>query len=95
MNDDFFAGISQPLSEYQRQTIMENVYDRLEAIVGDKLAEQLDDQKFEQFQAVIDEDNQEKLDAWIDQNIPGYQELVDSTLESLRQEVLASPESFL
>lgn len=94
-DDDFFSGVTQPLTEEQKKTILENVFSQLEETVGDKMADLVNDEKFAEFENVIAEDDEEKLDAWIEQNYPGYDQLVDSTLEQLRQEVAANPQSFL
>ena len=82
-------------SEEQRQKIIEKLYKQLEDRVGDKVAALVNDEQFARFESVIDEGDEEKLDEWLGINVPNYSQMVEKTLEQLKQEVAANPGSFL
>ena len=95
MGDDFFAGLEQELSNQQKQSIAQNVYSQLEDRVGDKLQAQLSDQQYDDFEKVVESGHDQEIADWLANNAPGYQKLVDDTLEQLKQEVKADPNKFL
>ncbi|HET9721674.1 MAG TPA: DUF5663 domain-containing protein [Candidatus Saccharimonadales bacterium] len=86
------------LSSYspkQAQAIAQNIYAALEDRVGDQVANLISDEQFDQYEVLIDQADDQKLDQWLDANVPNYDQLVEITLQSLKQEFQANPTAFL
>jgi len=82
-------------TDAQRETIEANLYGQYEDRLGEKIAALINDEKFAQFEAVIDQGDEEKIELWLDQNVPGYENIAEQVLEELKQEVRADPTKFL
>jgi hypothetical protein len=95
LDDDFFASLNRPLTEEQKQAIAEKVAAMLENRVGDKLADQVSDEKFTEFENVVENGDDAAVDEWLAANAPGYDQLVMQTLDQLKQEVATNPDSFM
>ena len=95
LDDDFFAGLGQKLTEVQKDKIAGNIYSQLEDRVGELLEARVSDQQFEQFEMLIAKGSDQELDTWLSQNAPGYDQLVEQTFEQIKQEAKLSPAKFL
>ena len=95
LDDDFFAGLGKELTEHDKQAIAAHIYAELEERVGEKLESQITDQQYQEFEAVVAKGNDLELDSWLGQNAPGYEALVEQTLEQLKAEAQANPTKFL
>ena len=82
-------------SEADRQKILKKIYEQLEDRVGAKVESMVTDEQFAQFEAIVDEADESKLDDWLEKNVPNYEQVVDEILQQLKQEVAADPGSFL
>lgn len=72
LDDKFLQdlGLDQ-LPEAQRQAFLQHIYNELELRVGTQLSEGMSDEQLEQFEAIIDK-NQEVIEGWIAQYAPDY-----------------------
>ena len=72
LDDKFLQdlGLDQ-LPESQRQAFLQHIYDELELRVGTQLSEGMSDEQLEQFEAIIDKD-QNVIVSWIAQYVPDY-----------------------
>ncbi len=95
MTDDFFDGVTQKLSEEEKKTILRTVYSQLEERVGDKVVDMVSDEQFSQFESLVDQEDETKINEWLKTNVPTYDQMVESILEELKQEVAANPQTFL
>jgi hypothetical protein len=95
MDDNFFASLGQGLSEREKQAMAAHIYAELEERVGAKLESQINDAQYEEFEAVVAKGNDLELDEWLSRNAPGYEALVEQTLEELKSEAKADPSKFL
>jgi hypothetical protein len=95
LDDDFFASLNKDLTEEQKQAIAEKVAAMLEDRVGDKLADQVSDEKFIEFENVVENGDDTAMDNWLAANAPGYDQLVMETLEQLKREVATNPDAFM
>jgi hypothetical protein len=95
LDDDFFASLGQALNEQQKQTIASNIYSELEDRVGEKLESQLSDSQYTEFEIIVAKGNEPDLDDWLSANAPGYEQLVDQTLEQIKQEAKTGVNKFL
>jgi hypothetical protein len=82
-------------TDAQRQTIEANLYGQYEDRLGERIVPLINDEKFAQFEAVIDQGDEEKIELWLDQNVPGYENIAQQVLEELKQEVRTDPTKFL
>ncbi len=72
LDDKFLQdlGLDQ-LPEEQRQAFLQHIYDELELRVGTQLSEGMSDEQLEQFEAIIDK-NQDVIQNWVAQYAPDY-----------------------
>ena len=70
LDDKFLQdlGLDQ-LPESQRQAFLQHIYDELELRVGTQLSEGMSDEQLEQYEAIIDKD-QNVIVSWIAQYVP-------------------------
>lgn len=95
-DDSLLGGLDlSQFDESHRQTIIQNIYKQLEDRVGDQVAAIVSDKQFAEFEDIVAQSNEEKINQWLDRNIPTYTEITESILEQLKQEVAANPTSFL
>ena len=59
------------LPEEQKKPFLQHIYSELELRVGTKLSDGLSDAQLEEFEQIIDR-NQEKIMAWLSQHAPNY-----------------------
>lgn len=81
-------------SEEQQQKIAERIFEQLEGRLGDKIAPTVSDEKFAEFENLIDK-GEDNLDDWLDKNVPNYEQMVEEILGQLKKEVAANPQAFL
>ncbi len=95
-DDNLLAGLNlSQFSETRRQEILENLYKKLEDRVGDKMATTVSDEQFAQFESLIDQGDENKLEKWLSVSVPAYDQMVEVILQQLKQEVTINPNSFL
>ncbi len=95
-DNNLLAGLNlDQFSEEQCQKIIEKIYHVLEDRVGNKMVSMVSDEKFAQFELMVDQADENKLDEWLSINVPNYDQMVESILEELKQEVAANPQTFL
>src|SRR3990167_7666434 len=95
-DDNLLTGINlDQFSEADQQKIQEKLYRQLENRVGAKVESIVSDEQFTQFESVVDQGDENKLDEWLEKNLPNYEQIVGEILQQLKQEVTANPQSFL
>lgn len=83
LDDNFLKelGLDQ-LPADQKQAFLQHIYSELELRVGTKLSEGLSDAQLEEFEQIIDR-NQERIVAWLGQHAPNY--VQDTAFVKLQQ----------
>lgn len=83
LDDKFLQelGLDQ-LPEDQKQAFLEQVYNSLEERVGVRLSEGLTEAQLEEFEGIIDRD-QQKVTAWLQMHAPNFAQ--DETYQRLQQ----------
>lgn len=95
-DDDLLADLDlSQFKEAERELIEANLYSQWEERLGDQLAKIVSDDKFAEFEMVIDQDDEDKMDEWLSANVPGYEDLAAKLLEDIKQQVRGNPEAFL
>ena len=95
-DDNLLTGINlDQFSEADQQKIQEKLYRQLENRVGAKVESIVSDEQFTQFESVVDQGDENKLDEWIEKNVPNYEQITSEILQQLKQEIAANPQNFL
>jgi hypothetical protein len=72
LDDQFLKDIGlDNLPEEQKKPFLQHIYSELELRVGTKLSDGLSDAQLEEFEKIIDRD-QEKVQGWLAQHAPNY-----------------------
>ena len=95
-DDNLLTGINlDQFSEADQQKIQEKLYRQLENRVGAKVESIVSDEQFTQFESVVDQGDENKLDEWLEKNVPNYEQITSEILQQLKQEIAANPQNFL
>lgn len=83
------------LSQDDKDSLLSHLYEQLELRVGTVIARQLSDEQLDEFEKLIDNDQQEEALQWLQANYPDYKKVVASELEKLTQELKANKDQIL
>lgn len=75
------------LSAEDKQKYLNAINETLEIRIGSRLTTQLNEDQLEQFNAMVDSDNDADLDKWLEDNAPNYNEIVAEELEMIKTEI--------
>lgn len=75
------------LSQDDKDSLLEHLYDQLELRVGTVIAKQLSDEQLTEFEKLIDANQQEQALQWLQSNYPGYKQVVEAELKKLTDEL--------
>lgn len=77
LDDKFLQSVGLgDLPEDQKQAFLQHTYETLEERVGTRLANGLSEAQLEEFEGFATH-NEEKINGWLNQNVPNYQEEED------------------
>lgn len=89
LDDKFLADIGlADMPEEQKQAFLQHIYEELELRVGTKLSDGLSDQQLEEFEKIIDK-NQEAIDNWVAVHVQDYQN--DEIFKRMQQALQLDP----
>ncbi|NCQ54170.1 hypothetical protein COV88_01665 [Candidatus Saccharibacteria bacterium CG11_big_fil_rev_8_21_14_0_20_41_19] len=72
LDDKFLEEIGlNSLPEEQKKPFLQHIYDELELRVGTKLSDGMTDEQLEEFESIIDR-NDDVIVAWLEKNVPDY-----------------------
>jgi len=83
------------LSKEDKDSLLAYLYDQLELRVGTVIAQQLSDQQLDEFEKLIDANQQEEALAWLQANYPDYKKVVEAELKKLTDELKDNRERIL
>jgi hypothetical protein len=83
------------LSKTDKDSLLAHLYDKLELNVGTVIAAQLNDEQLDEFEKLIDANEQNKALDWLQQNYPDYKKVVEAELEKLKEEVRLNSKQIL
>lgn len=83
------------LSREDKDSLLAKLYDQLELRVGTVIAKQLTDEQLDEFEKLIDSEQQDKALAWLSANYPDYKQVVANQLKQLADELKASSPQIL
>lgn len=70
-----------------KNLMLAHIYETLEVRVGMALAETMSDEQLDEFEAFIDNEDEDGALAWLEQNFPDYRETVANELDALKAEI--------
>src|SRR5690348_6494685 len=92
---DFFQSLNlSDLPQEERDVVAESVLEELETKVGAKLSSDLSDSQFRQLEQLASGGDEGLLEQWLDQNCPGYGQIVDTALDEIKAELQQDPAKY-
>jgi len=82
------------MPEEQKKAFLQHIYSELEIRVGEKLTQDMSDEKLDEFGCFVDRDV-EKMQAWFEANVPDYANADDFKQMQARIPVEAGEEALL
>lgn len=92
-NEEFLQemGLSA-MPEDQKQPFLDYVQRELEIRVGERISQGLSETQLREFDLIEDP---EEAAAWLEKNRPDYREIVNRTIEEMKEEIRANREKLL
>jgi hypothetical protein len=88
LDDDFLAELGlAALSAEDKKEMLAQIYHTLEERVGMRLAQNMTDQQLQEFEQLMDANDEAGAFKWLQTNVPNYKEVVADELEKLKAEV--------
>ena len=75
------------MSEDQKQAFLDYIQEELEVRIGERISRGLTDFQLNQFDMITD---QEEAKKWLEINRPDYREIVNRTIEEMKDEIRAN-----
>lgn len=75
------------LPNVEKNRMLSHIYETLEMRVGMKLAQQMSNDQLNEFENLIDQNNEAGALKWLETNFPDYKHVVASELELLKTEI--------
>ena len=96
LDDDFLISLGLgSMPDDEKEAFLSFIYERLELQVGTALSKDLSDEQLEQFEKVVDGDDQDAALQWLEAHCPNYKEVVRDELEKLKAEIMSSKDRLL
>lgn len=83
------------LPQQEKDTMKRQIYETLEMRVGMTLASNMTDAQLDEFEALMNKNDEEGALRWLETNFPNYRDVVASELEKLKGEVKAAAPQIL
>ena len=96
IDDKFLESLglgSLPAAE--KEAMKAHIYETLEMRVGMTLASQMTDAQLDEFEGLMNKDDEQGALKWLETNFPNYRQVVATELDKLREEVKASAPQIL
>lgn len=94
IDDKFLEGLGlAQLPQEEKDKMKAHIYETLEMRVGMTLASNMSEAQLDEFEGLMNKDDEEGALKWLESNFPNYREVVASELEKLKGEIKeASPQ---
>ncbi len=83
------------LPDADKKEMLRHIYEQLELRVGTRLASGMTDAQLDEFEALINNQDEAGALKWLETNFPNYKEVVADELEKLKAEVTVSAPQIL
>ena len=88
LDDNFLKEIGLgDLPPEEKKKMLAHVYETLEMRVGTKLADKMSDAQLQEFEALMNANDEAGALKWLETNIPNYKDVVASELNTLKKEI--------
>lgn len=78
------------LPKADKENMKAHIYETLEMRVGMTLASQMTEAQLDEFEALMNKNDEEGALRWLETNFPNYRQVVASELDKLKEEVKAA-----
>lgn len=75
------------ISQDAKDSLLKHLVDRLELNVGTVIAAQLSEAQINEFEKLVDAEDQAAALSWLQSNYPGYKDVVKAELDKLKNEL--------
>lgn len=90
LDDDFLAQLGLAgLPADDKKKMLAHIYETLELRVGMRLAQNMSDAQLDEFEKLMDANDEAGALKWLETNVPNYKEVVAEELEKLKSEIKA------
>lgn len=76
-----------PLTEFEKTSLLKNIYETLEMRVGIRLADQMTNQQLDEFERFFNAKDETGAFHWLEENFPNYREFVADEFTKLKNEI--------
>lgn len=76
------------LPKEQQDVLLAQISHMLNLRIGMAIADTLSDDKLEEFQAVIEKNDEAETISWLDQNFPDYKNVVTTELKNIKADII-------
>jgi Protein of unknown function (DUF5663) len=88
LDDNFLQEVGLgSLPAEEKKTMLAHIYETLELRVGMRLAQNMTDAQLDEFEKLMDANDQAGALKWLETNVPNYKQVVAEELEKLKGEV--------
>ena len=96
LDDNFLTSLGlAAMPPDEKEAFLNYVYEELELRVGAELSKDLSDNQLEEFEKLIDGDDQDAAVTWLEKHCPNYKDVVKKELDRLKEEIIASKDRLL
>lgn len=96
LDDDFLASVGlAALPADDKKPMLQHIYSTLEMNVGMRLAENMTDAQLDEFEALMNANDEAGALRWLETNVPNYREVVAEELEKLKKDITAQAPAIL
>ena len=96
IDDDFLASVGlAALPADDKRKMLAHIYETLELRVGMKLAHGMSDEQLNEFERLMDANDEAGALKWLETNVPNYKDVVASELAALKAEITEQAPSIL
>ena len=80
------------MPEAEKQAFLDYAQEELEVRVGEEIAAGMTEEKMREFEATESDEETEK---WLNENKPNYREIIEKTINELKEEISRNREKIL
>lgn len=96
LDEDFLSSLGlATMPPEEKKEFLQYVYDKLEYQVGIELSRSLTDAQLEEFEELMEDENQAKALQWLEKNCPHYKQVVAAELKKIKQEIIENKDKLV
>ena len=95
ITEEVLVAMGIQLSDDQMKTLVQHANDTLSERVGADIVETLDDEQLEQYLAIQQSGDDDKIASWLTENVPELKEIVENERDIVLGELADNAENFI